>query len=33
MYKKKIFGFDDVQKIINNYYKNPEATLKSLGLS
>ena len=33
LYKRKIFNFEDVQKVINEYYKNPEGTLKSFGLS
>jgi len=32
LYKRKIFEFDDVQKTINAYYKNPAAVLKSFGL-
>lgn len=30
--KKKIFGFEEIQEIINNYYKNPEAVLKKYGV-
>ena len=33
LYKKKLFGFEEVQRIINDYYKHPEDVLKSLGLS
>jgi len=32
MYKKSIFGFEEVQKIINDYYKNPEEVLHSFGI-
>ena len=32
LYKKKIFGFEEVQKIINEYYKNPLAVLKKYGI-
>ena len=32
VYQKKIFDFNDVQKIINNYYKNPEEVLASYGI-
>ncbi len=28
LYKKRIYNFTTVQKIINEYYKNPEAVLK-----
>jgi archaeal flagellar protein FlaI len=28
LYKEKVFGFDEVQKIINEYYKNPMEVLK-----
>ena len=33
LYKRRIFGFEDVQKIINEYYKNPIGVLKSLGFA
>ena len=33
LYKRRIFGFDDVQKIINKYYRDPAGVLKSLGLA
>ena len=33
MYKRGIFDFNEIQKIVNGYYKNPEATLKQFGLS
>ncbi len=32
LYKRRVFGFEDVQKIINEYYKNPSGILSSLGL-
>jgi flagellar protein FlaI len=32
MYRRKIFEFNDVQRIVNEYYKNPAGVLKSLGL-
>ncbi len=33
LYKRKIFGFDDVQKIVNEYYKNPPGVMASLNIS
>jgi len=33
LYKKKIFSFDDVQKIINEYYKDPSTVLKNFGVA
>ena len=32
LYQKKIFGFDDIRKVINAYYKNPEFVLKQYGV-
>lgn len=32
MYQKKIFKFEDVQRIVNEYYKNPESVLKEFGI-
>ena len=32
LYKRKIFDYDSVQKIINEYYKNPESVLKNYGI-
>jgi flagellar protein FlaI len=32
LYKRKIFDYDTVQKIINDYYKNPQLTLKTYGI-
>lgn len=32
LYKKKVFEFDDVQKIINVYYRDPLSVLKSYGI-
>jgi len=33
MQKRKIYDFDQTQKIINQYHKNPEAVLKAFGLA
>jgi flagellar protein FlaI len=33
LYKKKISGFDDVQTIVNKYYKTPDEVLKELGIN
>jgi len=32
IFKKKIFGFEEVQHIINEYYKNPDAVMSEFGL-
>ncbi len=32
MHKRKIFDFYQIQKIINQYYKNPEAVIQAFGL-
>jgi flagellar protein FlaI len=32
LYKRKIFDFDMVQKVINDYYKNPVVVLKTFGI-
>lgn len=32
LYRRRIFEFDDVQKVINEYYKSPLAVLKGFGL-
>jgi len=32
LYKRKIFGFEDVQKIIDEYYKNPLKVLRNHGV-
>ncbi|MBU1136529.1 MAG: type II/IV secretion system ATPase subunit [Nanoarchaeota archaeon] len=32
MFRRKIFGFERVQKEINEYYKNPESILKRYGI-
>ncbi len=32
LYKQKIFKFEDVQKIINEYYKNPDSILRKFGI-
>lgn len=33
LFKRRIFGFDDVQKIVNEYYKNPSGVMASLNIS
>ncbi|HIG52266.1 secretion system protein E [Candidatus Parvarchaeota archaeon] len=33
LYKKKIFGFDQMQQIISEYYKNPTKVLSRYGIS
>ena len=32
LYQRKIFEFDDIRRIINDYYKNPESVLKYYGI-
>ena len=32
LYKKQVFGFDEIQKIINDYYKNPAEVLNKYGI-
>ncbi len=32
LYRRKVFGFDDLKKIVSMYYKNPEDTLKQFGI-
>ena len=32
MYRKKIFGFKEVQELIHEYYKSPKTVLKKLGV-
>ncbi len=32
MYKKKVFGFKEVQEVINGYYKNPKEVLRKFNL-
>jgi hypothetical protein len=32
LYKRKIFDYDTVQKIINEYYKDSETVMKRYGL-
>jgi len=32
LYNQKIFGFDEMRKIINTYYKSPELVLKKYGV-
>ena len=33
LYKKKVFGFNEMKQIVNSYYKNPADVLKKYGLS
>ena len=33
LYKRKIFDFDTVQKIVNEYYKNPQNILRQFGIA
>jgi flagellar protein FlaI len=33
LFKRKIIGFEEVQKVINEYYKNPAAVLQKLGIT
>ena len=33
LFKRKIFDFDTVQKIVNEYYKNPQNVIKQFGLA
>ena len=33
MVKKKIFSFQEVQDIVNHYYKDPKAVLKAFGIN
>jgi len=33
LFKRKIFDFDTVQKIVNEYYKNPANIMKQFGLA
>jgi len=32
LYQKKVVGFEEVQKVINDYYKDPEEVLKKYGI-
>lgn len=32
LYKRKVFGFDDVRQIVNEYYKNPSGVLQKYGV-
>ncbi len=32
MFKKKVFSFDEVQKVVKDYYRNPKAVLSSFGV-
>jgi len=33
LFRRKIFGFDEIEKIVNDYYRNPEEILVKFGLS
>jgi len=33
LFKRKVFGFEEVQKVINAYYKNPASVLKQYGIT
>jgi flagellar protein FlaI len=33
LFKRKIFDFDTVQKVINEYYKNPQNVMKQFGIA
>ena len=33
LFKRKILGFEEVQKVVNEYYKNPEAVMQKFGIS
>ncbi|MEK6873332.1 MAG: hypothetical protein AABW91_00655, partial [Nanoarchaeota archaeon] len=32
MYKRHVFDFNEIQKVVNEYYKNPERVLKEFGI-
>ncbi len=32
MYQKKVFRFEEVQKVINDYYKNPVEVLNKFNI-
>ena len=32
LYSRKIFGFHDVQQVINDYYKDPDGTTRTYGV-
>ncbi len=32
LYQKKIFGFDEVRKIVTDYYRNPQEVLQKFGV-
>ncbi len=32
LFQNKVFGFDDVQHMVNEYYKNPQAVIEKLGI-
>ena len=33
LFQKKIFGFDDMKKVVNDYYRDPAAVLKQYGIA
>lgn len=33
LFRRKIFSYDEIQKLVNEYYKNPEAVLLRLGIT
>jgi len=33
LYRKRIFGFEEIQKVINDYYKSPESVLQKYNIS
>jgi 5-formaminoimidazole-4-carboxamide-1-(beta)-D-ribofuranosyl 5'-monophosphate synthetase len=33
LYRRKVFGFDDMRKIVNDYYRVPEQVLNAYGIS
>jgi len=33
MYQKKVFGFLEVQEVVDEYYKKPEEILKKFGVN
>ncbi len=33
LFRQKIFGFEDLQKVVNDYYRNPKAVLQKFGMA
>jgi len=33
LYKRKVFGFDEIRKIVTEYYRNPKSVLGAYGVS